>query len=106
MNDSYDKRSIILRYGLDRFQSDNRSISIKTTLQEQNSSIINSVKPNPIQPPNPGSGALAIGLIGTALCGSMEAAKHRHRYSGTCPHCGAPVDPCVAKCSYCECYYD
>lgn len=106
MNNPCDNRSISLRDEIDRLQAENRSLLIQTTMQAQNASIVDSVKPNPIQPPNPGSGALAIGLLGMALCGSMEAAKRRYRYSGTCPHCGAPVDPSVAKCAYCDCYYD
>ena len=30
----------------------------------------------------------------------------RTRYSGNCPHCGAPVDAYAEKCAYCDCYYD
>ena len=95
MNKPCDLRSIILRDEID--------CSLR---QAQNAVMLNSFKPNPVQPPQPGSGALAIGLLGMALCGSTEAAKRRHRYSGVCPHCGAPVDPSVVKCAYCDCYYD
>ena len=106
MHNLCEERSISLRDEIDQLQSDNRTISFQTMQQKKNEAILNFIKPNPLHQPQPGSGALAIGLIGMALCGSIETEKHRHRYSGVCPRCGAPVDPYVAKCSYCDCYYD
>lgn len=45
--------------------------------------------------------------MGIPYDAERERRGHRRtRYSGSCPHCGAPVDAYAEKCAYCDCYYD
>lgn len=107
-HDPYETRCMSLADEIACLQAESRSLSFQTAQQAQNAAILNAIAPNPIQTCQPGGGALALGLLGMALSGgiSTNRTRQRMRYTGTCPHCGAPVDAETDKCAYCECYYD
>ena len=87
-----------------------KSVDMRTELKLQmaqtanNQLICDALRPNPLPTRPPESGALVLGLLGMAL--SLSGVEKWPRFSGTCPHCGAPVDAEERKCAYCDCYYD
>ncbi len=76
------------RDAIDRLRSQNAQLSA-------NSDILTRIAPNPIQHDFAYTNAVV-----------SHSTHTRKRFSGNCPHCGAPVNPHKAQCEYCDCYYE